>query len=111
MGWSAISRNLLLYADSRGNEPFTQWLRGLRDDRTMRRIHARLRRLEQGNFGDCKHLKAGVFELRLFFGPGFRVYFGITAGQIIVLLCAGDKSSQRRDIETALTYWMDYTKS
>jgi putative addiction module killer protein len=53
----------------------------------------------------------GVFELRLFFGPGYRLYFGVNAGQSVVLLCAGDKSSQQRDIERAVEYWMDYTES
>lgn len=111
MGWPTTPGKVLIYADHRGNEPFSQWLDRLRDEHSRRRIHARLRRLEQGNFGDCKHLKAGVRELRLFFGPGYRLYFGINAGQSVVLLCAGDKSSQHQDIERAVEYWMEYTKS
>ena len=91
MGRSTTPRKVLIYADHRGNEPFSQWLNRLRNENSRRRIHARLRRLEQGNFGDCKHLKMGVFELRL--------YFGVNAGQSVVVanevvaLVAGASSS------------------
>lgn len=104
----ATPKTVVVYAESEGREPFTEWLTGLEDARNRRRILTRLRRLEQGNFGDARALKAGVHELRLFFGPGFRVYFGEDSGQLIVLLCGGDKSTQRRDIETAVTYWQEY---
>ena len=68
----------------------------------------RLRRLEQGNFGDSKHIKERLHELRLFFGPGYRIYFGKDDDAIIVLLTGGDKRSQDNDINTALQYWKDY---
>ena len=104
-------RRVLIYADGAGSEPFTVWLNGLKDHRSRRRILARLRRLEQGNFGDRKHLKSGLFELRLFFGAGYRVYFGEDKDRVIVLLCGGDKRSQNKDIENALSYWKEYRRS
>jgi len=108
MASSATSRSVIVYADGAGRELFTEWLFELKDPQARRRILARLRRIEQGNFGDCKHLQDGVHELRLFFGPGYRVYYGEDGDKIIVLLCGGDKSTQRKDVETAITCWKDY---
>ena len=95
---------------SRGQhrEPFTQWLNRLRDEKTRRRILLRLRRLEQGNFGDCKSLTGGVFELRLTFGSGYRIYYAVIDNNRIILLCGGDKGSQPGDINRARKYWNDY---
>ncbi len=111
MSRTTTPRRVLIYADRAGSEPFTGWLNGLKDRQSRHRILARLRRLEQGNFGDRKHLKSGVFELRLFFGTGYRVYFGEDKDRVIVLLCGGDKRSQDKDIENALSYWKEYRKS
>lgn len=69
-------RQVLIYADETGKEPFKDWLYGLRDVAGRQRILARLSRLAQGNWGDCAPVGDGVSELRLFFGPGYRVYFG-----------------------------------
>jgi putative addiction module killer protein len=69
------------------------------------RIRTRLDRVADGNFGDTKHLKEGVWELRCPFGPGYRVYYGRVKNQVILLLCAGQKRGQQRDIEKALEYW------
>jgi putative addiction module killer protein len=101
-------KTVIVYCNAAGKEPFTEWLLGLRDARNRRRILQRLRRLESGNFGDCKPVGGGVSELRLFFGPGYRVYFGQDGDKIVVLLCGGDKNSQRRDIRGAQTYWQEY---
>ena len=81
---------------------------GLRDGRTRRRILSRLLRVEQGNYGDYKALKDGVFELRFSFGSGYRVYFGEDGDTIVVLLCGGDKRTQSRDIAQAKAYWQEY---
>lgn len=81
---------------------------GLRDIKTKARIEARLLRLELGNFGDCKSVGTGVFELRYMFGSGYRVYFGKDGDSVILLLLGGDKSSQSSDIKTAQEYWSDY---
>lgn len=68
----------------------------------------KLRRLAQGSFGDIKHIKGRVYEMRLFFGPGYRIYFGKDGDKLIVLLAGGDKSNQDKDIRVALQYWEDY---
>jgi len=80
----------------------------LRDSATRRRILQRILRLQSGNYGDCKSLKGGIYELRLMFGAGYRVYFGEDGDTIIVLLCGGDKSTQKKDIEKARVYWQEY---
>ena len=78
-------------------------------DRTTRqRILARTDRLSRGQFGDVKPLAANMYELRLFFGPGYRVYFGEHAGRLILILHGGDKSSQSRDIKKAREFWNIY---
>lgn len=61
-----------------------------------------------GNLGDCKSIGDGVFELRISFGPGYRVYFGQDGPKVVVLLCGGDKRSQKRDIAKAKLLWMEY---
>ena len=97
-----------IYARSDGSEPFTEWLRGLRDGTTRNRIRQRIARLRLGNFGDTRSVGDGVLELRIHFGPGFRVYFGREGASVVILLCGGDKSSQERDIDRAMAYWRDH---
>ncbi|MDE0014629.1 MAG: type II toxin-antitoxin system RelE/ParE family toxin [Candidatus Poribacteria bacterium] len=103
-------REIRVYRTTSGREPFNEWLSAIRDIGTQARIRARLERLEDGNLGDCQSVGEGVFELRIHFGSGYRVYFGQIANTIILLLCGGDKSSQRRDIERAKTYWLEYKR-
>jgi putative addiction module killer protein len=91
-----------------GKVPLIEWLDGLRDGTTRARIVARLDRLNAGLLGDCKSVGGGVSELRIDVGPGFRVYFAQAGKTLILLLCAGDKSTQARDIEKAHAYWKDY---
>jgi putative addiction module killer protein len=101
---------IIAYSDSEGDEPFVEWWANLRDSEARNRISARIRRLEQGNYGDCKNLGGGIYELRLDFGPGYRVYFGKDQeiDVIIILLCGGDKSSQKQDIIKARKHWEEY---
>jgi putative addiction module killer protein len=85
----------------RETEQFKTWLRGLRDRVTQAVINARIRRISSGNFGDSKPVGSGVSELRIDYGPGFRVYFTQRGREIVILLCGGDKSTQSGDIEAA----------
>ena len=95
------------YATSDGKQPFRLWLSTL--DRTTReRVQRRIFRLELGNPGDHKALLDGLWELRLVFGPGYRVYFGKESEASVVLLLGGSKASQRQDIWRARQYWRDY---
>jgi putative addiction module killer protein len=80
---------------------FDNWLSGIKDRETHARIARRIDKLIIGAFGDCKPVGANLFELRMFFGPGYRIYFTIRNREIIFLLAGGDKSTQARDIETA----------
>lgn len=81
---------------------FDHWLEMLKDAQGKARIYARLRRIELGNFGDAKPVGQGVSELRIDYGPGYRVYFSQKGMEIVILLAAGDKSTQTNDIKTAL---------
>lgn len=80
---------------------FDEWLSGLADRKGKARILARLTSLECGNFGDCEPVGGGVSEMRIHFGPGYRVYFVRNGATVYVLLNGGDKGSQKRDIERA----------
>lgn len=104
------SRELQIYQTESGREPFNEWFDAIRDTQTQDRIQARLARLEDGNMGDCRPVGEGVSELRLHFGKGYRIYFGQIGNTIILLLCGGDKSSQKQDISQAKTYWLEYKR-
>jgi putative addiction module killer protein len=101
-------KKVIIYRDDSGKEPFTIWLNTLRDATTRRRILKRLLRVENGHYGDYQAVGGGVYELRFFFGPGYRVYFGEDGNTVVVLLTGGDKSSQSRDIDQAQAYWKRY---
>jgi len=80
---------------------FATWLSGLRDERARARILKRLDRAQGGNLGDVAPVGEGVSEMRIFYGPGYRVYFVQRGSELIVLLCGGDKSTQDADIQEA----------
>ena len=101
-------RRIELFMAANGKAPFEEWMRTLRDKVSKARIFSRIDRLRLGNFGDCKSVGEGVFELRIDFGPGFRVYFGTVCTAVVILLCGGDKSSQQRDIANAIRDWKEY---
>ena len=86
----------------RQTKVFASWFDSLRDDQARGRIEARLRRLTFDNPGDARPIGHGVSEMRIDHGPGYRIYYKRTNLRIVILLCGGDKSSQRRDIERAL---------
>lgn len=104
----AQERDVQIYLTQAGDAPFSQWLNELRDIRTKGIIRARINRVRLGNFGDCRSLGEGIFEFRIDYGPGYRLYFAQEGQALVILLCGGDKSSQRQDIETAKIYWADY---
>jgi putative addiction module killer protein len=96
-------REILVCQDEEGREPFTEWLGGL-DVQTRARVRVRIDRLEEGLFGDVEPVGEGVSELRLDFGPGYRVYFGQKGLQIHLLL-GGSKQGQQNDIRRAKKFW------
>lgn len=83
-------------------DDFDAWFAKLRDRRSVMRIQARIDRAEAGNFGDCEPVGEGVSEMRIHYGPGYRVYFTQRGLEIVILLAGGDKSTQAKDIKTAL---------
>jgi putative addiction module killer protein len=85
----------------RETERFKAWIRALKDRKTKQAINAHIRRISMGNFGDNKPVGNGVSELRIDYGPGYRIYFIRQGDAIVILLCGGDKSTQGRDIEAA----------
>lgn len=90
-----------------GVNPYRRWLEGL-DPSVAQRVQARVFRFETGNLGDVKNFKDGVFEARLAFGPGYRLYFGRDGLSSALILLGGEKSTQSRDIQSAKRYWKDY---
>ena len=99
---------LLRYQGKDGREPLTVWLHRLRDRQAYAHVLARLDRLENGNFGQCRALQNGVWELKIDHGPGYRVYYGRVGKTILLLLCGGDKRTQQADIERAVMYWKEF---
>lgn len=102
-----IQYEIIIYSDTKGHEPFIQWLESL-DNIQRYRIKARLDRLTIGNFGDYKHIEDGIHELRFMTNSGFRIYYCIEDNKIIILLNGGNKNSQRKDIFKAKEYFADY---
>ena len=104
-------RQIENYLRADGTSPFENWYDSLRDTKARVIIKSRLDRVEFGNLGDCSSVGDGVFELRIDYGPGYRVYFGQVGLTIVLLLIGGDKKTQKQDIEKAKEYWEDYANS
>ena len=98
------------YENAAGKRPFKEWLEGMKDMNGRAKIRIRLDRARLGNLGDHKHVDTGVWEMRIDYGPGYRVYFGKEGNQLLLLLIGGDKSTQGRDIERAHGYWQDHLR-
>lgn len=96
------------YKTRDGKDIFREWLISLKDKRAKAKIDVRLDRLVAGNFGDYKSLRKGLYELRINWGPGFRVYYTMDGNTCVLLLCGGDKGSQRSDIRRALEFLEDF---
>src|SRR6266851_6281539 len=99
---------LRYYQTAAGGRPFVEWLEGLNDRQARTRIEARLARVAVSNFGDVEAVGEGVMELRIDWGPGYRVYFSRLGQVIALLLCGGDKRTQQKDIKRAKAYLEDY---
>lgn len=89
---------------------YLNWLSHLRDRQAMVSVIRRVNRIEQGNFGDHKFCRDGVWELRIDAGPGYRVYYAQAGQRIVLLLCGGDKRTQNADIDRAVGYWQDWQR-
>ena len=96
--------------DKNGDSPFFDWLASLKDVQGRAIIRTRLNRIRLGNLGDCKSVGKGVHELRVVYGPGYRVYFGEESKSKIILLSGGTKYSQKGDIKQAQSLWAEYCK-
>jgi putative addiction module killer protein len=101
-------RDIRRYITPDGRNPFAEWLSSLRDLNAVVKIEQRLDRVRLGNLGNSKSVGEGVCELKIDFGPGYRVYFGQFGSTIVLVLCGGDKSSQEQDIRKAKEYWKEY---
>jgi len=97
------------YLTEAGRSPFIVWLDGLRDLKAYQAIDKRIARLKSGNFGDCKYFHS-LIEMRIDYGPGYRIYCGKDGKALIILVFGGTKRGQAQDIEKAKGYWADYQK-
>ena len=96
------------YVSRAGIDIFDEWLSALADRRAQAKIASRINRLAAGNFGDCKPLHKGVCELRIDWGPGYRIYYAMIGKVCVLLLSGGDKRKQPADIDRAIEYFDDY---
>lgn len=101
---------ILTYETAHGDIPLELWLRQLRDREARLRIMRRIQRMSFGNFGDHHGVGNGLSELRIDYGPGYRVYYFQDGKTLILLLCAGDKRTQNADIDRAKVYKNDYER-
>jgi putative addiction module killer protein len=100
-----------VYRTAAGAEPYSDYVDSLRDRAGAAKIRVRVTRAELGNLGDHRNIGHGIIELRIDYGPGYRVYVGLHGLELIVLLCAGAKYSQREDIRRAMVFWEDYKRN
>ena len=98
------------YLTASGKDPYQQWLDKLKDLKGRVVIQRRIDRLSTGNFGDHKFCQEGVWELKIDFGPGYRVYYAQAGKTIVLLLFGGSKHTQAADVKEAVKYWRDYQR-
>lgn len=98
------------YQTVNGRLPFKDWLSALADRQAKARVLTRIQRMVAGNLGDCKPIQDGVWELRIDYGPGYRVYYAQAGDKLLLLLIGGDKRKQQADIEKAIDYWQDWKR-
>ncbi len=97
------------YLDAEGNSPYAKWFDRLNVAAAVK-MAAAVHRMEQGNFSNAKGVGAGVYEYRIDFGPGYRIYFGKDEARLVILLAGGTKKRQDADIKAAKVHWQDYKK-
>lgn len=103
-------KEIKYYVKSNGLEPYTEWFNSIKDAKTKAVILTRIDRLKLGNMGDCEPVGQGLSELKIHYGAGYRIYFGQIGTTLVILLCGGDKSTQKKDIKKAHEYWNDLTE-
>jgi len=108
MSGIAHKRTVKIFVDDKGQEPLMDWLHNLKDKTTRAKINQRIANLKEGLLGDCRHVEGGIWELRIHWGPGFRLYYAEIDLTIVLLLCGGTKRRQSKDIEKAKSYWQLY---
>ena len=96
------------FLEVNGVEPFTRWFRGLRDNMARQKITTRLRTVSSGSFGDTTPIGEGVSELRIDYGPGYRIYYGQRGSTVVIIISGGDKSTQTADTQRAKELWKEY---
>ena len=106
-----MNKQSIIYKTETGVEAYTEYVDSLKDRIGAAKIRVCVTRAELGNLGDHKAIGRGIIELRIHYGPGYRVYIGLHGKELIVLLCAGDKASQAKDIQKAKDYWEDYKRN
>jgi putative addiction module killer protein len=103
-----MKKELRTYRTKEGKEPFTEWLGSLKDTIGRAHINNRLKRVVLGNYGDCDPVDNGIKELRVHYGPGYRIYFSEQENNISLLLLGGSKRTQSRDIKKAKKYLAEF---
>ena len=106
----AFPYTISYYLTAAGGKPFKEWLDGLKDVAARQKVRIRLDRVRLGNIGKNRSVGEGVYELKIDYGPGYRVYYGLDRKIVILLLLGGDKSSQKKDITQARTFWEDHKR-
>lgn len=96
------------YITPNGRDPYRQWYTSIKDQKTRAIITSRIDRLQRGNPGDSKRVNKDLYELRIDYGPGYRIYFGLLRNSIVILLGGGTKGTQQRDIERAQLHWNEF---
>ncbi len=105
----SVMLEIRYYVAADGRQPFAEWFADL-EPVTRARITRAIARMEQGNLSNVKPVGGGVLEVRIDFGPGYRVYFGRDGETLVILLTGGSKKRQQRDIEAAAAFWQDYKR-
>ncbi len=105
-----MSYHIKYYKSEYGKIPFSTWVKTIKDKNTLKRIRVTLIRAKKGNLGSYKRLSNGIFEFKIAFGPGYRIYFAFTSTNSILILWGGTKQTQKYDMIKAANYYSDYKK-